>query len=145
MFAALYRDQNPTGNDSTGVRLGINIPLDSDFRPVMGRSTSVVPYGSAAATPPTTPTSPTPQLSFTNMIDFVRDRGYMPTTIATKIDPTATPRLLVEIDKTILPAGSSIDTVTGITTIALPGTPGALIGAINTSNGVNVMAAFSLV
>jgi hypothetical protein len=45
----------------------------------------------------------------------------------------------------VLPPGSKIDTATGITSIALPGEPGILMGAMNTSSSIDIIQAFSIV
>jgi len=77
------------------------------------------------------------------IMDFVGERPtYVPFTVKAKIDPTATPVLLISVDKTQLPAGSTIDKVTGKTTIALATAPGALLSATNQNNGASVLSAF---
>ncbi len=44
---------------------------------------------------------------------MVKDRpGFIPNNIFAKVDPTALPKLLVQIDKTVLPLGSTIDKAT---------------------------------
>ncbi len=70
--------------------------------------------------------------------------SFVPTHINAIIDPTARPTRLVSIDKTVLPTGSTIDTATGIMTIALPSVPGVLLSAVNLTNGQSVLSAFSL-
>ena len=55
-----------------------------------------------------------------NLLDQVAMRpSYMPSRIVAKVDTTAAPIRLVVVDKTALPAGSSIDTATGDITVPL--------------------------
>jgi hypothetical protein len=70
---------------------------------------------------------------------------YIPKQVYASVDTTVTPTRLVSIDKTALPTGASIDTLTG-NIIVQSGLPlGAFVSAVNAANGQAIPASVFLV
>lgn len=58
--------------------------------------------------------------NWTRLLDQVAQRpGFIPAQVVAKRDTTATPQRLIAVDKTALPAGSSVATATGVITAPL--------------------------
>ena len=154
------------GTSDTRVSLSYRVPLNADFSSAIPKPantqvasakkiSSETPFAGKSylysqfiqenpgwvPVPGLTPfTAPIAAKNAPSLLDFTKGRpSFVPTHIDAIIDPTARPTRLVSIDKTVLPTGSTIDTATGITTIALPGVPGVLVSAINLTNGQNVL------
>ncbi len=76
-----------------------------------------------------------------NLLDATFQAGnatYIPKQVYASVDTTVTPVRLISIDKTLLPAGSMIDTVTGDVTIPVVLALGNFKSATNTTNGRNI-------
>jgi len=55
-----------------------------------------------------------------NLLDAVAARpGWLPAQVVAKRDSSAAPARLIAVDKTALPAGSSVDTATGAVSVPL--------------------------
>ncbi len=95
--------------------------------------------------PPAIANTNPPSYQVADILKMVKNRPeYIPNTIFAKVDQTALPKLLVQIDKSVLPIGSTIDRVSGDVIISLPGTPGSIISATNLTTGNSVMNAFEI-
>jgi len=106
------RDRAP--NDSR-VALSWTLPLGTGAtRP------AVAPSFQAAPTTASTTAPRSPSLSAASLLDQVATRpGWMPSQVVAKRDTTAAPTRLVVVDKTALPAGTSVDSSTGAITAPL--------------------------
>lgn len=125
------RDRAP--NDSR-VTLSWTLPLGgrASLAPAFLPASASVPGAASAAPATRSPVS-------SSLLDQVATRpGWMPMQVIAKRDTTAMPTRLVVVDKTALPAGASIDPVTGNVTaplgVAVTGIAGVTLNAAPFAN-----------
>ena len=122
--------QSLGGNASTygGSPVGMNNPALNNLD-AAGASMNPAPNNMAA------PNSTVTHWASSLVDQVARRPSFLPAQVIAKIDPTATPKRLIAIDKTAVPTGSSIDTATGVIT-APTGTPVSGIAGV-TKNAVD--------
>jgi uncharacterized protein YjdB len=168
----IFQDKPKDGKPNVWIQFGVSFPFYADFSPVAtwkrwSQNTEMSGYikpdtfekrtvlfsewargkTQAQIEEALSAREPVPQSYSYNYAarEFVGERPwYVPYTVNAKVDPTALQKLIVQIDKSILPVGSTIDKVTWDVLIALSGVPGSLIGATNISTGASVLNSFAI-
>ena len=80
------------------------------------------------------------------LMEMVTTRpSFVPYTVSAHVDDSTKPSLLLQVDKSQLPRGTTLDKTSGDMTIALTENPGTIIGVKNTSkDDADMSSAFAI-